>query len=76
MAQAKADSRPDLAQTLTLRVARVRHVLGPVHLGDEIGDLPEADMKQILERLNFTVTPTDEAGVWTVQVPPLPSPGY
>ncbi|MCC5899042.1 MAG: phenylalanine--tRNA ligase subunit beta [Phormidium sp. BM_Day4_Bin.17] len=70
VAQAKADSRPDLSQTLTLRVARVRHVLGPVHLGDEVGDLPEADMKQILERLNFIVAPTKETGVWTVQVPP------
>ncbi|MGC9505402.1 phenylalanine--tRNA ligase subunit beta [Baaleninema sp.] len=71
--QAIADTRPELSSTIQLRCDRVRQVLGDVRLGDSIGDLPEADMKRILEDLSFEVTETNTKGVWNVKVPPYRS---
>ncbi|WP_026097848.1 phenylalanine--tRNA ligase subunit beta [Baaleninema simplex] len=71
--QAIADTRPELSSTIQLRCDRVRQVLGDVRLGDSIGDLPETDMKRILEDLSFEVTETDTEGVWNVKVPPYRS---
>ncbi|MDC0832302.1 phenylalanine--tRNA ligase subunit beta [Geitlerinema sp. CS-897] len=71
--QAIADTRPELSSTIQLRCDRVRQVLGEVRLGDSIGDLPETDMKRILEDLSFEVTETDTEGVWNVKVPPYRS---
>jgi phenylalanyl-tRNA synthetase beta chain len=58
-------------RTLTLRVDRVRAILGPVtDLGSEPTELPSDRIQATLTTLGCTVTPTDTEGVWTVQVPP------
>lgn len=58
-------------RTLTLRLERVHQVLGPVtNLGTYPVPIPEERIREILTTLGCEVTPTTQAGVWTVQVPP------
>ncbi|GAB4382485.1 MAG: phenylalanine--tRNA ligase subunit beta [Elainellaceae cyanobacterium] len=72
-------------QTIELRLERVNQILGPVivnadaiaHNGssqelaeDDIGELQAADVEQVLTALGCQLTPMEQAGVWSVTVPP------
>ena len=53
-------------RTLTLRVDRVRAILGPVtNLGSEPTEIPSDLIRATLTTLGCTVTPTTTEGVWT-----------
>jgi phenylalanyl-tRNA synthetase beta chain len=64
-----ADTRPDLAQAIELRLDRIHQVLGNVQLGDRIGSIPAEDVRGILTRLGFAIDPKTEE-IWRVTVPP------
>ncbi|MBD1922318.1 phenylalanine--tRNA ligase subunit beta [Microcoleus sp. FACHB-831] len=69
-----ADTRPDPAiwsRSIELRLDRVNQILGPIDLGEEIGDIQAKDMKRILTALGCQVNPVaDNERVWKVTVPP------
>jgi phenylalanyl-tRNA synthetase beta chain len=68
-----ADARPDKSnsrRTIELRNERVNQVLGPVELGDAIGEVQPEDVSRILTALGCDVKPTSNEGVWMVTVPP------
>ncbi len=69
-----ADNRGDLSRTLTLRLSRVRQLLGAVQLDNgKVGEIPPESVVACLESLGFTLTAdsqTDSEIVWTVSVPP------
>lgn len=56
--------------SIELRLDRVNQVLGPVIVGDEMGELQPEDMQRILTALGCQVTPTSQDRVWAVTVPP------
>jgi len=56
--------------SIQLRLDRVNQVLGPVHRGEDIGELEPQEITQILTALGCTVAPSDQEAVWTVTVPP------
>ncbi|GAX34899.1 phenylalanine--tRNA ligase subunit beta [Nodularia sp. NIES-3585] len=67
-----ADTRPDSStwsRSIALRLDRVNEVLGPVDLGEETGEVTEADVERILCALGCQVTSSGER-TWTVTVPP------
>ncbi|HYW21497.1 MAG TPA: phenylalanine--tRNA ligase subunit beta, partial [Nodularia sp. (in: cyanobacteria)] len=67
-----ADTRPDQStwsRSITLRLDRVNEVLGPVDLGEETGEVTEADVERILSALGCQLTASGER-TWTVTVPP------
>ncbi|MBW4559460.1 MAG: phenylalanine--tRNA ligase subunit beta [Trichormus sp. ATA11-4-KO1] len=67
-----ADTRPDPAtwsRSIALRLDRVNQVLGPVDLGEETGEITQADVERILTALGCRVTPSGER-TWTVTAPP------
>lgn len=73
--QESADTRPDpdsWVRSIELRLERVNQILGPVDLGDEIGDIEPDDVERILTALGCQLQPveSDEAVKWTVTVPP------
>lgn len=73
--QEVADTRPDpdsWVRSIELRLERVNQVLGPVDLGDEIGDIQPDDVERILTALGCQLqsVESDEALKWTVTVPP------
>jgi len=73
VAQEIADARPDRAswsRSIELRLERVNQVLGPIVLGEDIGELQPEDVERILTALGCRVTPTSPEGVWTIAVPP------
>jgi phenylalanyl-tRNA synthetase beta chain len=58
-------------RVITLRLSRVAQLLGQViNLGDIPQDLPAETIQTVLETLDCRVTPSDDADVWTVTVPP------
>lgn len=59
-------------RTLNLRLQQVHDVLGPVVNLDpnQALPIPRDRVQDILEVLGCTVTPTDQADIWQVQVPP------
>lgn len=68
-----ADARPNQSawtRSIELRLDRVNQVLGPITVGDDIGELQPEDMQRILTALGCQVTPTAKERVWTVTVPP------
>ncbi|HEY9850204.1 MAG TPA: phenylalanine--tRNA ligase subunit beta [Leptolyngbyaceae cyanobacterium] len=68
-----ADFRPNQSawtRTIELRLDRVNQILGPVDLGEDIGELEGKDIDRILTALGCQVTPGASEGVWTVTVPP------
>jgi len=70
--RAIVDTRPSTTQIITLRVARVREILGQIKTPNGIGELPAADMERILTALNFQLTANGQTGneqAWTVCVP-------
>ncbi|WP_414527089.1 phenylalanine--tRNA ligase subunit beta [Nodularia chucula] len=67
-----ADTRPDpstWSRSISLRLDQVNQVLGPVDLGEDTGEITEADVERILLALGCDLTLTGE-GTWTVTVPP------
>ncbi len=74
VAQAIADGRDQstLTRSIELRLERVNQVLGPVTLGEDIGDLPAADVERILTALgcDLTAIGKDDDPAWRVTVPP------
>ncbi|MDX2228982.1 MAG: phenylalanine--tRNA ligase subunit beta [Leptolyngbyaceae cyanobacterium bins.349] len=71
-AQETADARSGatLTRTLELRLDRVNQVLGPITLGDDVGDLQAPEVERILKALGCEIAPTGEEGTWHVTVPP------
>jgi phenylalanyl-tRNA synthetase beta chain len=70
--QAIADTRPSqgATRTIVLRLERVQQVLGVVEQGDDLVDLPAAEVERILTTLGCQVTLTAQPDTWTVIVPP------
>lgn len=59
------------SRTLSLRLERVRAILGEVQAQDgQTAPLKSEDVAAMLARLGCTATDTEQAGVWQVQVPP------
>ncbi|MEA5580645.1 phenylalanine--tRNA ligase subunit beta [Nodularia harveyana UHCC-0300] len=67
-----ADTRPDQSswsRSISLRLDKVNELLGPVDLGEETGEITEADVERILTALGCQLAASGE-GSWTVTVPP------
>ena len=62
--------QPTLTRSIELRLERVNQVLGPIEVGDDIGELQAADVERILTALGCSLAPTNQEQVWTVTVPP------
>jgi phenylalanyl-tRNA synthetase beta chain len=71
-AQAIVDTRSQSSMTrsIELRLERVNQILGPVTLGDDVGELQPGDIEQILRALGCEVSDLTAAGIWSVTVPP------
>lgn len=57
-------------QPLALRRDALHNLLGPVQLGDELSDLPDARIVQTLEAIGCVVEPDADGEGWTVLPPP------
>ncbi|MDX2242206.1 MAG: phenylalanine--tRNA ligase subunit beta [Leptolyngbyaceae cyanobacterium bins.302] len=70
--QATADARGGVVMTrsVELRLDRINQILGPVQVGDDVGELQAAEIERILKALGCEVSILDEAGAWKVTVPP------
>lgn len=71
--QETADYRPNRSawtRSIELRLDRVNQVLGPVELGEDVGELQSKDVERTLTALGCQVTPSTSEGVWMVTVPP------
>lgn len=67
-----ADTRPDpstWSRSIALRLDRLNQVLGPVDLGEDTGEITEADVERILTSLGCRVAAAGER-TWTVTAPP------
>lgn len=70
-----ADTRPDpttWARSIELRLDRINQILGPVDLGEDIGEILPEDVERILTALGCKLqrgTPRDDLH-WKVTVPP------
>jgi phenylalanyl-tRNA synthetase beta chain len=71
-AQKMADARGGtiLTRSVELRLDRVNQILGPVTVGDEVGDLQPAEIERILKALGCEISALNEQSVWKVTVPP------
>ncbi|MEO0457730.1 MAG: phenylalanine--tRNA ligase subunit beta [Cyanobacteria bacterium P01_A01_bin.114] len=59
------------SRSLSLRLARIHQILGPTQPeSDQMTQLDVATVESILIKLGCTAEPTDQAGVWQVQIPP------
>ncbi|MFB2837276.1 phenylalanine--tRNA ligase subunit beta [Floridanema evergladense] len=68
-----ADNRPNQSawtRSIELRLDRVNQILGPIDLGEELGELQTEDIRPILISLGCEITPTEDEDVWLVTVPP------
>ncbi|MFB2921427.1 phenylalanine--tRNA ligase subunit beta [Aerosakkonema funiforme] len=68
-----ADARPNQSawtRSIELRLERVNQILGPIDLGEDVGELQAQDIERILTALGCQVTPAAAEKVWTVTVPP------
>ncbi len=73
VAQEVADaggSQSSLTRSVELRLDRVNQILGPVTLGEELGELQPQDIQRILTALGCEVTAAADGRSWTVTVPP------
>ncbi|AOY83169.1 phenylalanine--tRNA ligase subunit beta [Moorena producens JHB] len=73
--QSIADQRPDpstWARSIELRLDRVNQILGPVHEGEELGEILPEDVERILTALGCQLQPRcpQDSLQWTVTVPP------
>ncbi|MBD2577169.1 phenylalanine--tRNA ligase subunit beta [Oscillatoria sp. FACHB-1406] len=73
-ARAIADARPnreDWTRSLSLRLSRVRHILGQVRREEGLDDLQAEEVEQILTALGCELErQAGEETLWTVKVPP------
>src|ERR671932_1436874 len=74
-AQAIADTRTHpstWARSIKLRLDRVNQILGPVDLGEDIGEILPEDVERILTALGCQLARSESDGElqWTVTVPP------
>ncbi|MBM0741698.1 phenylalanine--tRNA ligase subunit beta [Phormidium sp. CLA17] len=63
-------NQSSMTRSIELRLERVNQILGPVTLGDELGELQPAEIERILRALGCEVFSPTTAGVWKVAVPP------
>jgi phenylalanyl-tRNA synthetase beta chain len=63
-------SQSSLTRSIELRLDRVNQILGPVNLGEELGELQAQEVERILKVLGCSVAPTADDRIWTVTVPP------
>ncbi|MBC7971476.1 MAG: phenylalanine--tRNA ligase subunit beta [Verrucomicrobia bacterium] len=72
VAQTIADSRSQSSavRSIELRLDRVNQVLGPVTVGDELGELQPQDIERTLMALGCELTAVTTDRVWAVTVPP------
>ncbi|MGA9380305.1 MAG: phenylalanine--tRNA ligase subunit beta [Phormidium sp.] len=73
VAQEISDNRPNQSawtRSIELRLDRVNQVLGPIDLGEELGELQPKDIRPILTSLGCEINTTEDEGVWLVTVPP------
>lgn len=73
VAQQKVDGRSPIQRTIELRLARVNQILGPLEgngVDEALEELTAEQVTALLESLSFSLTPTAQADVWTVEVPP------
>ncbi len=73
VAQQKVDGRSPIQRTIELRLARVNQILGPLEgngVDEALEELTAEQVIALLESLSFSLTPTAQADVWTVEVPP------
>lgn len=72
VAQTLADSRnqSSMVRSIELRLDRVNQVLGPVTVGDELGELQPQDIERTLTALGCELTAITTDRVWAVTVPP------
>jgi phenylalanyl-tRNA synthetase beta chain len=73
VAQQRVDGRSPLQRTIELRLARVNQILGPLEgngVDEALEELTAEQVIALLESLSFNLTPTAQADVWTVEVPP------
>jgi phenylalanyl-tRNA synthetase beta chain len=71
--QEKADGRSPSQRTIELRLARVNQILGPLEgngIDESLDELTAQQVTALLESLSFSLKPTDQENVWTVEVPP------
>ncbi|SRR5579883_760129 len=72
VAQVVADNRSNqtLARSIELRLDRVNQILGPITIGDELGELQPQDVERTLTALGCSLSAMTADRVWTVTVPP------
>jgi phenylalanyl-tRNA synthetase beta chain len=73
VAQQRVDGRSPTQRTIELRLARVNQILGPLEgngVDEALEELTAEQVTALLESLSFSLTPTAQADVWTVEVPP------
>ncbi|MEX0267732.1 phenylalanine--tRNA ligase subunit beta [Leptolyngbyaceae cyanobacterium UHCC 1019] len=70
--QGSVDTRnqSSMTRSIALRLERVNQILGPITLGDELGELQPADIERILRALGCEVSALNTEGAWNVIVPP------
>ncbi len=73
VAQQRVDGRSPIQRTIELRLARVNQILGPLEgngVDEALEELTAEQVTALLESLSFSLKPTAQADVWTVEVPP------
>ncbi|MBW4691313.1 MAG: phenylalanine--tRNA ligase subunit beta [Lyngbya sp. HA4199-MV5] len=73
VAQTVADARSSqlsTVRTIELRLDRVNQILGPVTVGEELGELQPQDIERTLTALGCELTTVTTDRVWSVTVPP------
>jgi phenylalanyl-tRNA synthetase beta chain len=76
-----ADTRPDpstWSRSIALRLERVNQILGPIDLGDDVGELQGEDVERVLTALGCQLTSAGDVPgqdnipqpTWSVSVPP------
>jgi len=71
-AQSIVDTRnqSSMTRSIELRLERVNQILGPVTLGENLGELQSPEIERILKALGCEVSSLTSEGVWNVTVPP------
>lgn len=68
-----ADARPNQSawsRSIELRLDRVNQILGPIVVGDDVGELQPPDINRILTALGCQIDNSAGEKVWRVTVPP------
>lgn len=67
---AEIQTQATSTRAIELRLERINQVLGPVDVGEEVGELQAEDVQRILTALGCEIVPTGQHQAWTVTVPP------